>query len=175
MSDQDRDQIDSAEVHYGEVDEVDCDVVEGEETGGGVPGGWPPGAIADWLPTGDARTLEGVLRVLGHHRSISVLGVAGHQGPVTLARVCELAQLDASIARPRLLELSRVGLLIYHRRSGPQVATWELNHDAMIRLGAYFIRPRPLPPGTHDQPPVSPQTKRPVPDRRTKISRPHGV
>lgn len=155
MSDQDHDQvdddqIDSAEVNDDEIDEVDCDVVNGEETGGGVPGGWPPGAIADWLPKGDARTLEAVLRVLGHHRSISVLGVAGHQGPVTLARVCELAQLDASIARPRLLELSRVGLLIYHRRSGPHVATWELNHDAMIRLGAYFIRPRPVPPATHD-------------------------
>lgn len=108
-----------------------------------APGGWPPGAIADWLPAGDARTLERVLRVLGHHRSISVLGVVAHQRPVTLARVCELAQLEPSVARPRLRELSRIGLLIYHPRSGRTVATWEVEHDAMSRLGAYFTRTDP--------------------------------
>lgn len=116
-----------------------------DEQAGTAPGGWPPGAIGDWLPSPAARTLERVLRVLGHHGSISVLDVVAHQGPLTLARVCELAQLDPSVARPRLRELSGIGLLVHHPRSGRTVPTWEVEHDAMIRLGAYFTRPQPAP------------------------------
>lgn len=120
---------------------------QGQEISTGT-GSWPPGAIADWLPSPDARTLELMLRTLGHTGAVSVLGVVAQQGPLSWPHVVELAQLDAPIVRTRLRELSEIGLLIYHRRHGPAAATWELNHDAMIRLGAYFIRPRPAPPAT---------------------------
>lgn len=123
-----------------------------DEQNGPASSGWPPGVIGDWLPSPAARTLERVLRVLGHRGSLSVLGVVAHQGPVTLARVCELAQFDPSVVRPRLRELSSIGLLAYRPRSGRSVATWEVNNDAMARLGAYFIRPEPAAtPPTEDE------------------------
>lgn len=109
-------------------------------------GSWPPGAITDWLPSPAARTLEHTLRTVSHTGAVSVLGVLAQQGPLSWPRVVELAQVEAPIVRARLRELSNIGLLVYHRRHGPVPAMWELNHDAMIRLGAYFIRPRPTPP-----------------------------
>ncbi len=124
------------------------DADRGDQDGGSDAGAgsWPPGAIADWLPSPAAHTLEHTLRTLGHTGAVSVLGVVAQQGPLSWPRVVELAQIDPPIVRARLRELSNIGLLIYHRRHGPATAMWELNHDAMIRIGAYFIRPRPTPP-----------------------------
>lgn len=104
---------------------------------------WPPGAIQDWLEPDDAAVLQHKLRVLGRSGVVSILGVLAQRGPQTLAQVVELAQLRPSIAHERLDQLHAIGIIDRHRRrSDQQPAMWDLNHDAMVRLGAYFIRPR---------------------------------
>lgn len=110
--------------------------------------GFPPGAITDWLPIDDAAIVQRKLRVLGRSGVVTLLGVVAQQGPVTLPHVIELTQLEPPLALTRLRELTQIGVLHYHPRAGPDKATWAINNDGMIRVGAYFIRPAPRPPTT---------------------------
>lgn len=115
---------------------------------------WPPGVIQDWLPAPDAAVVQHKLRVLGRGGVVAVLGALAQRGPLTLAQVTELAQLQPTIARTRLHQLTDIGILTHHPRHGYQVTTWELNHDAMLRTGSYFIRPATHhpPAGTNPDP-----------------------
>lgn len=88
-----------------------------DPTGASSP--WPPGAIADWLPQPVARTVEHILRTLGHTGAVSVLGVVSQQGPISRPHIAELSQVAEPIVRARLRELSDIGLLTYHQRHGP--------------------------------------------------------
>lgn len=112
--------------------------------------GWPPGAIQDWLPTPAAETVEQKLRMLGHTGAVAVLGVVSHQGPVTVEKVIELTGLSPQLARTRLVELTAIGVLTYHPRTGPTHAMWDIDTNGMTRMGAYFIRARPPRPPADD-------------------------
>lgn len=105
--------------------------------------GFPPGAIVDWLTIDNASIVQRKLRVLGHSGVVTLLGVVAQQGPVTLSQVIEVTQLEPTLALTRLRELTQIGVLDYHPRSGPRRAMWAIDHDGMTRIGAYFIRPAP--------------------------------